>query len=405
MKHYGDIKKLSGDKLPIVDVICGGSPCQDLSIAGLRNGLKGERSSLFLDQIRIIKEMRENDRQLHSKRSNVNVRPRYMVWENVVGALSSPGKDRKGEDFQKVLTEIVKVSEPDAPDVPLPEDRKWGGAGCIYDEMGKWSVAWRVHDAQFWGVPQRRKRIALVADFGGLSAPEVLFERKGMQGDIDESAKNGWKIPKRIDGCTETTSGNLENGFICNSSGRNIAGTLDASYYKGTGMIGTHEREFVVCCIGNGQVHQLYMSDKVGALNCLSDQQKIMINNWKYGGNVVRRLTPLECERLQGFPDNWTLIGERHEDGEYYYTDTQGKSKRVTDGARYKALGNSIAIPFWFYLMRRISAQYEFPATLGSLFDGIGGFPYCWERCNGKGTAIWASEIEEFAIAVTKARF
>lgn len=128
---------------------------------------------------------------------------------------------------------------------------------------------------------------------------------------------------------------------------------------------------------------------------------------------VVRRLTPLECERLQGFPDNWTLIGEPVEkvlpDGtieiERYFIGTDGKRKKVSDSARYKALGNSIATPFWFYLLRRIAAQYERPATLGSLFDGIGGFPYCWERCNGKGTAIWASEIEEFPIAVTKAHF
>lgn len=112
---------------------------------------------------------------------------------------------------------------------------------------------------------------------------------------------------------------------------------------------------------------------------------------------VVRRLTPLECERLQGFPDGWTDIGE--------WTDTKGKKHKPADSPRYKALGNSIALPFWFYLLRRISAQYERPATLGSLFDGIGGFPLCWERCNGKGSAIWASEIEEFPIAVTKKRF
>ena len=111
----------------------------------------------------------------------------------------------------------------------------------------------------------------------------------------------------------------------------------------------------------------------------------------------VRRLTPLECERLQGFPDGWTDIGE--------WTDTNGKVKQTSDSARYRALGNSICTPFWFWLLRRISAQYERPATLGSLFDGIGGFPYCWERCNGKGTAIWASEIEEFPIAVTKKHF
>lgn len=112
---------------------------------------------------------------------------------------------------------------------------------------------------------------------------------------------------------------------------------------------------------------------------------------------VVRRLTPLECERLQGLPDGWTDIGE--------WTDSKGKKHKEADSPRYKALGNSIATPFWFWLLRRISAQYERPATLGSLFDGIGGFPYCWERCNGEGTAIWASEIEEFPIAVTKAHF
>lgn len=112
---------------------------------------------------------------------------------------------------------------------------------------------------------------------------------------------------------------------------------------------------------------------------------------------VVRRLTPLECERLQGFPDGWTDIGE--------WTDSKGKKHKPADSPRYKALGNSIALPFWFWLLRRIAAQYERPATLGSLFDGIGGFPLCWERCNGKGTAIWASEIEEFPIAVTKIRF
>lgn len=113
---------------------------------------------------------------------------------------------------------------------------------------------------------------------------------------------------------------------------------------------------------------------------------------------IVRRLTPLECERLQGFPDGWTDIGD--------WVDSKGKlHKGDSDSPRYKALGNSIATPFWFWLLRRISATYERPATLGSLFDGIGGFPYCWERCNGKGTAIWASEIEEFPIAVTKLRF
>lgn len=122
---------------------------------------------------------------------------------------------------------------------------------------------------------------------------------------------------------------------------------------------------------------------------------------------VVRRLTPLECERLQGFPDNWTLIGEpvSKPDGEVerFYTDSEGKRRKVTDSARYKALGNSICTPFWKFLARRICAQYERDITIGSLFDGIGGFPYVFENCGAK--AIWASEIEEFPIAVTKERF
>lgn len=186
MKHFGDITKLNGWELPVVDVISGGSPCQDLSVAGARAGLAGERSGLFMEQIRIVKEMREHDRS--TGRTGFNIRPRYMVWENVPGAFSS----NKGKDFQVVLTEIVKIVEGDeAPDVPMPDKGKWDKSGCLYDEMGRWSIAWRVHDAQFWGVPQRRKRIALVADFGGLSAPEILFERKGMRGNFEESGEEG----------------------------------------------------------------------------------------------------------------------------------------------------------------------------------------------------------------------
>ena len=192
MKHYGDITKLNGAELPVVDIITGGSPCQDLSVAGKRAGLAGERSGLFMEQIRVIKEMRENDRA--TGRTNDDIRPRYMAWENVSGAFSSPGGSHKGEDFQAVLTEIVRVAKADAPDVPLPKDRRWPHAGCLMgigDNGQPFSVAYRVHDAQFWGVPQRRKRIALVADFGGETAPEILFERKGLSGDIAQGGKAG----------------------------------------------------------------------------------------------------------------------------------------------------------------------------------------------------------------------
>lgn len=177
MKHFGDITKIDGHKLPAVDVVTGGSPCQDLSVAGKRAGLAGERSGLFMEQIRVIKEMREEYVRTHGP--NVPIRPRWMVWENVPGALSSPGKrngeDLTGEDFRAVLEETARVCDPNAV-IPRPAG-KWTPSGAIMGDG--WSIAWRVHDAQFWGVPQRRRRIALVADFGGESAPEILFERKG----------------------------------------------------------------------------------------------------------------------------------------------------------------------------------------------------------------------------------
>ena len=185
MKHYGDITKLSGYELPVVDVIVGGSPCQDLSVAGKRAGLDGERSGLFMEQIRIVKEMREKDGS--TGRSGFMVRPRYLVWENVPGAFSSKG----GEDFAAVLEEIIRVAEPGANLCVCVPPTGWTKSGCYYSEDGSWSIAWRVHDAQFWGVPQRRKRISLVADFGGLSAPEILFERKGLRWYPEKSGEEG----------------------------------------------------------------------------------------------------------------------------------------------------------------------------------------------------------------------
>ena len=192
MKHLGDICKMNGAEIPVVDVITGGSPCQDLSVAGARAGLAGERSGLFMEQIRIIKEMREHDRA--TGRTNEHIRPRYMVWENVPGALSS----NNGEDFRIVLEETAKVCDPSAV-IPRPSG-KWTNSGTIVGE--RWSIAWRIHDAQFWGAtqyvdgrvwisgtPQRRRRIALVADFGGFTAPEILFERKSVFGDFEQSGE------------------------------------------------------------------------------------------------------------------------------------------------------------------------------------------------------------------------
>lgn len=178
MIHLGDITKIDGSVAPPVDVVIGGSPCQDLSIAGKREGLSGARSGLFMEQIRLIKELRNAD--IQRGRAGVFIRPRYMVWENVTGALSS----NKGEDFRAVLEETIRIAEPNAPDVPLPPCGRWPLADSYYGDG--WSVAYRVFDAQFWGVPQRRRRIALVADFGGQSAPEILFVRKSVCGNVEE---------------------------------------------------------------------------------------------------------------------------------------------------------------------------------------------------------------------------
>ncbi len=177
MTHVGDIMNLNGAELPPVDIICGGSPCQDLSVAGARAGLSGERSGLFMEQVRITKEMRNAD--IRNGRTAHAVRPRFLVWENVPGAFSSG--EPKGEDFRIVLEEIVRIKDSSLY-VPRPRFGRFEPAGRIL--LGDtFSLAWRVIDAQYWGVAQRRKRIFLVADFAGTSAPQILFEQDRLLGN------------------------------------------------------------------------------------------------------------------------------------------------------------------------------------------------------------------------------
>lgn len=554
MKHLGDITKINGAEIEIVDVITGGSPCQDLSIAGKRTGLAGARSGLFMEQTRIVKEMREHDRA--NGRTGDMVRPRFMVWENVPGAFSS----NKGRDFAAVLEEIIRIAEPEAPDIEVPE-KGWNTWGGYHDEVGgRWSVAWRVHDAQHWGVPQRRRRISIVADFGGDTAAEILFERKSVSGYLEESgaarerlagnAESGASYAVRIrGGCDgggkgalvqEDKSGTLGTGndqtiFCLQGNGIDRADTAgcngkgwreDTSYTLNTidrpavcagvrcltpweaqsarvydqdgawhslnaNENGGMARDSVLCAgfkagqgaqaggigyseevsptltaapSGTNQTPAVVALDMSHACDVIRDCGEIApslqarmgtggnqvpltyqdvtgtlspgAHSGSYNGQdayndmlvcgatpevahalrakascayredaetypvqnmVVRRLTPMECERLQGYPDGWTDIGE--------WMDSKGKRHKDADSPRYKALGNSIALPFWDFLAKRISAQYLRAVTMGSLFDGIGGFPLVFELHNGKGAARWASEIEEFPIAVTKLRF
>ncbi|MCD8013325.1 MAG: DNA cytosine methyltransferase [Lachnospiraceae bacterium] len=183
VKHYGDVSALNGAELEPVDIITFGSPCTDLSIAGKRAGLDGEHSGLFHEAIRIIKEMREKTDGQY---------PRYAVWENVFGAFSS----HKGEDFKAVLEAFIRIAEPETPPVPMPEKGNWPYADVLLGDG--WSVAYRTLDAQYWGTPQRRRRIYLVADFAGRSAGEVLFISEGLSGYTPQSQRSWEGTPGNL---------------------------------------------------------------------------------------------------------------------------------------------------------------------------------------------------------------
>ena len=362
MKHHGDISSISGSDLEPVDLITGGSPCQDMSVAGKRKGMSKEcpkcgyksvanedtdtcpecgsemqytRSGLFMEQIRIVKEMREADElaRLRSGRTDEHIRPRFMLWKNVVGAFSS----NKGEDFRAVLEETAKVVD-ETTVIPRPPKGKWNTEGCIVGDG--WSIAWRVLDAQFWGVPQRRRRIALVADFAGQCAGEILFKRKGLSRNFTESRKEGQTatgdIAKGTDasgehcvgfepGAATRTGGHTydnQTGSLRANMGDNqfcvakeeppigingtVAGTLDSNYYKGPGERNGVERECVAVPVtmqvrcGNpngGGKGALLQINKSATLSCgvpqtLFDPQKKVYGICSYGSNSMKSDNP-----------------------------------------------------------------------------------------------------------------
>lgn len=289
VKQYGDITKVSGYELEPVDIVCAGTPCQDLSIAGKRAGLAGERSNLFYEAIRIMREMREKTDGKY---------PKYFVWENVTGAFSS----NRGHDFRVVLQEITEA------EIPMPESKKWAESGMVRGP--KCNVEWRVLDAQYWGVPQRRKRIFLVADFRGFTTGEILFECEGLQRDSEESEREGQDLAADVGtGTRNTVKAVGFDGYNGALTGEKAA-TLGVNCGMSTGR--------------NGILH----------LGEIKDSSSTTTNKF------VRRLTPLECERLQGLPDG--------------YTDIIFNGKPAPDSRRYKALGNGMAQPCADYVIKRI---------------------------------------------------
>lgn len=399
MRHLGDITKINGAEIDPVDIITFGSPCQDLSVAGKGAGIiEGKRSSLFFEAIRIIKEMRGATNGKY---------PRYAMWENVPGALSSG----KGSDFLEVLRAFAGLA---GADVPAPAEKggriQWRKAGSIMGDG--FSVAWRILDAQYWGVPQRRKRIYLVADFGGGRAEEILFEREGLRGDfaqgagareraaadaagsaggsdsarnmnprdcqskriyqpdgvfptlpamdcggannqavlyaLDSMSSNSMKSSNPHSGFhEETVEKTLQAGGVdptCNQGGNVIVEPVYA--LQGNGI----DRAETAGCNGRGGEQVIGVEGDgnfkaqicTGISPCMKTRHP---NLCAYPAQdtqrryIVRRLTPLECCRLQGFPDDWT-------DG------VEG-----SDTAKNKMWGNGMALPCVLYVMQGIKGD------------------------------------------------
>ena len=494
MMHLGSVTGVHGDKVQPVDVITFGSPCQDLSVAGKRAGIHdGQRSNLFFEAIRIIKEMREATNGRY---------PAFAVWENVPGAFSS----NKGEDFRCVLENFAKINE-GGYTVPRPANGKWMGAGEIVGDG--FSAAWRVFDAQYWGVPQRRRRIYLVADFAGGRAGKILFERESLRGHpaqggapgqgaaadtagragrscetgvivlqgnnvdrpdkancngkglkedvcytlntIDRPAicfKAGQSAKARSIGASETVTptlgseagGNsvpavcypqvartltaeadaspcIDHGqnFVCvqntgygwwnqgdiaetlrtPAGGDSTKANLVVECYDARGngdgihcptLTGDHENrvtDYTALCIGHGEPNSITMAEQANTLTCMHDQQAVLTDGKPPRRYIIRRLTPLECNRLQGFPDGWGI--HDHKDsltGEEFvfwmnvymtYARINGKKPRAhtaksltqwynglhTDSAEYKMWGNGIALPCAEYVMEGIAEELK----------------------------------------------
>ena len=344
---YGDIRKIHGNEIAPVDIICAGSPCQNLSVAGNRKGLQGNESSLFYESIRILKEMRDATNGKY---------PKFFVWENVTGAFSS----NHGNDFRAVLSEIGQTK------IPMPQSGRWATCGMV--RVSLCDIAWRTLDAQYWGVPQRRRRIFLVADFAESNrcAAEILFVEQGVSGDSSESQREGQETAENAGTGVDSASGTLTPWDVQSNRIQSVNGTA-ATLYGGAGQ-GTHNGAVFIpnkasCltsrmdgspCVDRGPqivaTYDMTHADEVmrpmhgDKVNCLNSRMGT-------GGNQVpvlqdkeirrvRKLTPTECERLQGYPDGYTGI--------------EFKGKPASDTRRYKAIGNGMAQPCADFVLKQI---------------------------------------------------
>lgn len=409
MKHLGDISKIHGGEIEPVDIITFGSPCQDLSVAGKRAGLKhadnGDeeptRSGLFMEAVRIIKEMR---------RSTNGEYPKLCLWENVPGAFSS----NNGEDFKVVLEELVKIVEPSA---IVPEIPKAGWAYADFYCGDGWSLAYRLLDAQYWVVPQRRRRIHLVLDLRGERAGKILFERESLQGHFAQGGTPWQAAPSDAQGSSgaDDREGEGFDGYNATLTGDKSA-TLGVNCGVSTGRNGVIERHAVVYSKTHRAQNEsdyeswkesvkantlntfdmthvrtseavVYAVDQGGGKSSANvTENKAPTLCTTHGGEpavayeqpphyIVRRLTPTECARLQGFPDEWGCPDKKDDfteeelrfwhDVRNTYEAINGRrvgtyskkqmlvwhNKLHTDSSEYKMWGNGIALPTALYCM------------------------------------------------------
>ena len=420
MQHLGDIRSINGAEIGPVDIITFGSPCTDMSVAGKRTGLEGKQSILFYEAIRIIREMRSATHGKH---------PRFIVWENVPGAFSS----NRGEDFRAVLTAIAQTAEPEA-DVPTPDKKGWPYADVLLGNG--WSVAYRTVDAQYFGVAQRRRRIYLVADFGGECAGEILFEREGVSRDFTPGfpawqAAAGYSADRagtavafepgaasRLGGhCWAEYAGTLRADAGDNQTAVIIdhapvafgIGSMDSEGMKSDNpLVGFYEAQtartidrsggnptcnqggIAICdqsAMPNEDSASIAYTMTTGEFTQVCREQSPCLQARDYKDPpvvgrpryTVRRLTPAECTRLQGFPDDWCTgletpvptedeiawwaqVFETHRQIMGVAEKPKSRKQIITwlkkpysDAAEYKLWGNGVALPCVCFALRGIT--------------------------------------------------